>query len=323
MAEQEGLDMFCVGEALLVHRTLHYRGVMPIVAAMAQATDRINICVGITGPHFRHPAVLAVDAATIDEISGGRFILGLGAMTRPMLELEYRTHLARSVEAMRECIHAVRGVASGEVFSFDSPLIDFHAVGTRLGFQPTRKSIPIYIGTSGDNMFRLTGETADGLIITSSVSISPGFIRKAVSLVEEGAIKAGRDPESIDIVTYPVVSIARDGEEARRSAKAIVATRMARDHYGGFLDIHGVSAKRIERINEMVNSGNLVEAQSQITEEDLRNFCIAGTPEECTQGLKSLAGLGVKTVCPMLYGSPDPDEAVRLFAREVVPHLRV
>ena len=155
MAEQEGLDMFCVGEALLVHRTLHYRGVMPIVAAMAQATDRINICVGITGPHFRHPAVLAVDAATIDEISGGRFILGLGAMTRPMLELEYRTHLARSVEAMRECIHAVRGVASGEVFSFDSPLIDFHAVGTRLGFQPTRKSIPIYIGTSGDNMFRL------------------------------------------------------------------------------------------------------------------------------------------------------------------------
>ena len=322
VAEQEGLDIFCVGEALMVHRTLHYRGVMPVVAAMAQATERINICIRITGPHFRHPALLAIDAAAVDEISGGRLILGLGTMTRPMLDLEYRTHLARSVAGMRECIRAVRGVISGEEFSYDAPLIDFHAQGTKLGFQPTRKTIPIYIGTSGENMFRLTGETADGLIITSSVAISPGFIRKAVSMVAEGANKAGRDLESIDVVTYPVVSISRDGDEARRSARAIVATRMARDHYGGFLDIHGISAERIDRIRGLVDSGNLEKAQSQITEEDVRSFCIAGTAEEVAKGLNSLDGLGVKTVCPMLYGSPDPEEAVRLFARQVVPHLR-
>jgi 5,10-methylenetetrahydromethanopterin reductase len=323
MAEEEGLDMFCVGEAFLVHKSYHYRGAVPVVSAIAQATNRIKICLGITSPHLRHTSLLAVDTAAIDEISGGRFILGLGTMTRPLLELGYNVHLARSLAGMRESIIAIRGVLSGKTFSYQAATINFDVRDKMLGFKPVRELVPIYIGASSDKMLRMTGEMADGLIITSSASISGDFIRHAINLLEEGATQAGRNLADIDIVSYPVISISRDSKKAKSSVKAVVATRMARDHFGAHLETSGIPSESIEKIKILVEAGDMEEAQKQISDDDLNNFAIAGTPDECVDGLRKLGNLGLKTICPMLYGGPNPEEAIRLFAREVVPYCQV
>ena len=85
---------------------------------------------------------------------------------------------------------------------------------------------------------------------------------------------------------------------------------------GAFLDKSGIDVERVRMINKMVESGNMEGARRQITDSDVQNFSIAGDPQECLAGFRQLGGIGVKSVCPMLFGGPDPEEAIRLFARE-------
>ena len=93
---------------------------------------------------------------------------------------------------------------------------------------------------------------------------------------------------------------------------------MGRDQAQAFLQASGISVERIERIKELATSGRTEEAERELSDEDLDKYCIAGTPEECVDGLQRLTSLRVSTACRMLQGSPNVEEAIRLFAREIV-----
>ncbi|HEV7663262.1 MAG TPA: LLM class flavin-dependent oxidoreductase, partial [Chloroflexota bacterium] len=198
----------------------HGRGVFTVAATVAGATERIKIGIGIVNPFWRHPSVIAMEAAALDEASGGRLMLGVGAALwtlRALGEADART--ARPLTAMVEAIRVVRtmlrgehGVA-GEIFAVRAD--------ARLDFATTRPAVPVYVGAVNGRMLEASGAWADGVQLGALVS--PGYVRWAWAQIERGALAAGRSPVALDLASNVLVSVDRDPRTARDAVREVLA----------------------------------------------------------------------------------------------------
>ena len=182
------------------------------------ATESIEVCLALANVFSRSPAVLAQTAATLDELSGGRFILGLGSSTPNLVEgwhgLTYSRPLQRTRETIEIC-HRIwardRSPYEGEIFSVE---------GVKLGFTPVREAIPIWHGALLEKSLRLCGEKADGWIPTlvPVAAIAPG--REAIA---EAARLAGRAAGSVAIVPNMQLLVGEDPQQLLQMIKFGVA----------------------------------------------------------------------------------------------------
>jgi len=160
-AEQLGLDEVWLPESR------HGRGVFTVAAHVAAATSRIKIGVGVVNPFWRHPSVIAMEAATLDETSGGRLMLGVGAALwtlRALGEADSRTE--RPLTAMVETIRIVRSMLRGEP-GVDGEVFPVRA-DAKLDFPRFRAAIPVYVGAVNGRMLRASGAWADGVQLAPS-----------------------------------------------------------------------------------------------------------------------------------------------------------
>jgi F420-dependent oxidoreductase-like protein len=180
-----------------------------VLTAYAGATERIRLGTGVTPIYARSPVATAQAAATIDEYSGGRMILGLGVSHRPVVEGWYGQEIGKPVREMREYLSTVRAIFRGE----DPPPGEKWPTGFHFMGYEARADLPIYIAGLSPAMLRLAGELADGVVLWLC---EPTYIREVVvPEVTKGREKAGKALDGFDIVAAVPAAVTDDPNTAR------------------------------------------------------------------------------------------------------------
>jgi len=194
-----------------------FREVYTCLGQFAAHTSRVLLGPCVAGPYARHPALTAMAIATLDEISGGRAILGFGAGISGFAELGIERR--KPARAIRESIQLIRALLRGETVDFDGEVIVFN--DGRLSFPPRRPSLPIYVASNAPLGQHVSAELGDGAIMEACASVPEvSAFRAAISA---GALKAGRDPQAVRVIARLNTCIASDGRVARDAVRPAVA----------------------------------------------------------------------------------------------------
>lgn len=199
-----------------------YREVYSCLAVFAEHTSRVELGPCVTDPFARHPALTAMAIATLDEISGGRAVLGIGAGISGFGELGIERK--KPPRAMREMIEVIRALLRGEQVDFHGEVVAFH--NGHLSFKPRRADIPIYVASNGPLGQRMAGALADAVIMEACGSVEEVSALRAEAA--RGAEKAGRDPRQVKLIARLNACVTADGREARDTLRPGVARLLGR-----------------------------------------------------------------------------------------------
>ena len=254
------------------------RDAFTVLAAMSQRTERIRVGPGVTNPYSRHPALIATATATLDELSGGRAVLGLGAggTNHRALGIERKS----PVTALRDSVELIRGLWAGSTITVEGTVV--RAREARLDFAAPRPRIPIYVGGRGPRVLELAGEIAEGVIV-GNVATLEGW-SYALDRVAAGAARAGRDVRELRLTAWLYACVADDEVEALDAIRPMAATSLVTsrpvlgelgiempDHFRAGMEARGW---RLDR--EVV-----AEAGAALPAELVHRFGLAGTPDAC------------------------------------------
>lgn len=298
-AERAGFDQIWVSHDLFL------RSAPPIVSAMLAGTERLHCGIGILNPYSVHPAEIAMLGSTLDEASGNRFLLGLGAGAGDFLEwigVEQTSPLG----AVRESIEAIRrlqagGVPpSGKTFRFTQ--------GAYLRFEAPRRT-PIYVGAMGPRMLRLTGELADGAL---PLLFPPEHYGTVAALIAEGEAERSSDLEPLDLAACVWVSISDDRAAARRALAEKIA------YYGASLSPLiqarlGLEASDWSVIERTVVEDRDLPRAAGMVDERMMRIGVAGTVDQVVERLTGLVDLGATHLSFGPPLGPDVEASVRLL----------
>lgn len=289
------------------------------LASLAMATRRIRLATGVTDPYSRHPAITAASIASLDELSGGRTVLGLGLGGGGFRELGIEKRLP--VAALRESIGMIRGLLRGEAVTTEGKVVSLR--DGRLQFAPLRSAVPVYIATQGAQISRLAGELADGVLIANT--LHPPALDFYLSQLAAGAAKAGRGLSEIDVNLRWELCIADDEAAAMRVMRRRLAQRVVNGYPNlHFLDVLGVSLPQaFHDIAARKDPGLVEQAMDALPDEVLARSVLAGNPARVATGIAAMLRPEVTgmTIRPHACPGSSVEQVIRRFAREVVPLL--
>jgi 5,10-methylenetetrahydromethanopterin reductase len=305
-------------EEVWIPESRHGRSATSVAAVLARETDRIGLAAGVVNPFWRHPSLIAMEAATIDEASGGRLKLGLGAALwtlRMLGEDDERTR--RPLTAMIETVRAVKALLAGED-GVDGRVFRLRSDG-RLDFEPIRRNVPVYVGAVNAKMMRAAGAWADGVYLGAITSA--GYARWARGEMEAGAREAGRDPAALDVAANILVSVSRDETAARAACRRVIAYYLHRVEPVVY-EQSGADPESVAYVRERVPVDGVEAVADRLPEDLVDVFAAAGTPERVVERLAEFESAGVLGLLAWYVFGPDPDEGLRLLADEVANHAR-
>jgi 5,10-methylenetetrahydromethanopterin reductase len=286
------------------------------LAAAAAATRRIGLGLGVTTPYARHPVQIARAIASLDELSGGRAILGLGAGNKKMFLDKLGLPQERAAARVRETVTVTRRLLAGEAVSWESPDLTLKEV--QLEF-PTRPDLPIYIATRAPLMLAVGGEVADGVI--AEALFTPGGIRYVQERVGQGAA-ARSNGAVIDTICWQVVHVVDD------RPKAVEALRPWAAHIIGasskeIAERMGIAPEAIAAIQGAYRGGGQSAAAAHVTEREVDAVAIVGDAEFCAARVREVAAHGVDSLCLLVRGTTaDKVATLERFARQVIPLVK-
>jgi probable F420-dependent oxidoreductase len=218
IAEERGFDAVWKGES-------NSTDPLVLLSGMATRTSRIKLGTAIYHIYGRSPVTLGIQTATLNDLSGGRVLLGLGVANKNIAGW-HQGAFGHPLGRIREYVDVVRAVVSGERVDHEG---DFYPVqGFRLSWRPSQRDVRIYYAGLGQQMTRLAGKIADGIILNMA---NPAKVREIVANVRAGAVEAGRDPDRIDMCVKVRVAMNPDRELARRKLKQVLTFYNLADHY--------------------------------------------------------------------------------------------
>jgi len=312
LIEAEGFDQLWYADHKL------YRDLWVGMTIAAQATDRIELGTFVAEPYSQHPAQIAAAIATIDELSGGRAILGLGAGGANFKELG--TQRTRPAQALRESVEIARALLHGERIAYRGEIFTADDVWLHL---PVRADLPIVVASRGDRVLRMAGEVADGVMIATYAT--PEGLRHGRDQVRQGALKAGRSEADIRLMTRVDVAIDEDPRAARDGVRPMIAAMvMASYPDTAFLAHAGLEiTPALEAMARQKNEALAFNSGHLVPDSYVRQFAWVGTPADVAEQIAAVVDSGFRTIVwlpqPM---SVDPEPTLRTFAREVVPRVR-
>ena len=259
-----------------------------ILAGAAAQTSRIGLGTAISSVFVRTAPTIAMAAAALDDISGGRFILGLGSSHKVQVEAEHGVVYTKPLTRVRETVAVVRGLLQDGRVSHrgDTVRVD----GFDLWFAPPRRTIPIYLSAVFEKGIALCGELADGVILTRSTLATAAEARRHLA---DGSARAGRDPEGVAITTLLPTVVADTREEAfalLRPGLAFYAgffpryNRMMAEH--GFVEEAAVVAETWAR-------GDRAAAERAVSDAMIDATSICGTPAQCRDKIEAYRASGI------------------------------
>lgn len=267
--ESLGYDHLWVADS-----SLHARCAFSYLTLAAVHSTSLRLGTGITQPRTRHPAVAANALATLQEVSGGRAVLGVGAGDRPLLELGLRPAPVAQVEDM---VALARRLFAGEQVTATSAA--FAVEGARL-VAPPSPPVPIHVAASGPRMLQAAGRVGDGAIV--QVGADPRCISAALDDLGAGATAAGREVADLDVSVILYGAIDPDRERARQAARPFAA--WIPQTVPRYCDLVGLPREQVDAVRRRYQGGELMKAAAaaaSASEEMVDAFTLAGTPAEC------------------------------------------
>ena len=277
------------------------------------ATETIKVGSSVTDPFVRHPALTAQVFASLDELSGGRVVCGIGAGIAGFsaMAIERRS----PVTAIREATELMRRLWTGERVDYHGRLVDF--VDASLDFKPLRPDIPVYIAGRGPKVLELAGEIGDGVMIGSLAS-EPG-LEFAFRRVDEGLARAGRSRADIEATLWLHTSISSDGPAAREAVRTIItgvliSSLPVLDNWGLIIPQEVVNA--VQGVTYGVNSPGMQKAREAVGAEVIQHFAVAGDPAEVRDHLARLVAAGIQHFAVLPWRTPG--QSIEQFAELLV-----
>ncbi len=305
-AEEAGLESVWVAE---LERTAFVQA-----AAAVSATSSIGVGTAVALAFPRSPTITAMTAWDLDELSGNRFLLGLGPQVKRVMEARFSVPFERPASRLREYVEALRTiwaanrgesvVHEGEFYRITMPT--FH--GTP---RPDRRDVPILLAAVGPVMSRVCGEAADGLLghpLASSL-----YLREAVAPeVARGAEEAGRAAGACPISASVMVSVAPDPDAARRAARLQIAFYATTPPYLPILRLHGREAIYHDLRRAFVRRDR--DAMAALIDDELLDaIAIAGAPDEAPHRLRAWEGIADRAILGVPWYGVSPERGRELF----------
>ena len=272
------------------------------LAYLAARTERIKLGSGIIQTGTRTPALVAMTAATLQLLSNGRFLLGLGTSGPQVIEGWHGVSFDRPVTRLREIVEIVRLALSGERLSYQGehyqlPLAAGEGKALRLGLSPVGP-VPIYLATLGPRSLALTGAIADGWLGTSFM---PEHADVFIDHIRRGAEEAGRSLSDLDLHAGGVVAFAEDPERLlapRRSGIAFTLGAMgsARTNFYNEAFQRAGYQELARRVQALWLEGKRAEAAELIPDEIVWQTNLLGTDEMVTERIQAYRKAGITTI---------------------------
>ncbi|MDP9341812.1 MAG: LLM class flavin-dependent oxidoreductase [Actinomycetota bacterium] len=252
------------------------------LAALAHATDRLHLGTGIVPMHTRRATVTAMGAATVQELSGGRLVLGLG--TGPPGP--------GALERLRSYVVAVRTAVAG--LPFTPP--DAPGERAELALVPD-PAPPIWISALGERSFALAGEIADGVLLNWC---TPERVARARDVVADAATRAGRDPAAVTIAVYVRANLADEEPVAIEALKGAAGQYALMPHYRSQLEAMGLGDDAASAARAAASG-----RPAEVPEALVRELCLVGDPEAARARLDAYRAAGADL--PIVYPVPGRD----------------
>lgn len=278
-----------------------------MMAISSQRTRQIRFGTAVTNMVYRDPTVLAGSAATLNEISGGRMILGLGTGDGPVYSLGRQ---ATRMAEFEEGIKLIRELVHGRAARFPTG-----NVALKIGKFP----VPIYLSVEGPRGLTLAGRVADGVILGNGFDLR--VLEWAREKVAAGAKEVGRDPSEIDLIMAGMIYVDENGDRAR----SLIRSRLAnRAHHNFRFTFETVPPEELPGVKKFMEAFDISKPLEERVDPDLitdylaRRFSIAGTPEECALRVREIEKAGISR---LLLTPPQRnfDDMMEAWARQVMP----
>ncbi len=308
-AEAAGFDQFWVSDDLFL------RSAPVLLTAAALATERIQIGTCIVNPYTLHPAEMAMMAATLDEVSSGRFLLGLSSGAAEFLKWVGITP-DKPRTAVIETIHALRRLFKGEAAPTDGAFLNW-TDEAYLRFTPQRP-IPIYLGALSPAMLGAIGAHADGGL---PLLLPPEHYETVLPLVRAGADGAGRSMDALDLAACVWVSISDD----RAAAEDALRDKIA--YYGHAMspliwERMGVTRADFDPIERAIMVERDPAKARRLVTPVMLSIGLAGTAADILPRLQRLADMGAQHLSFGPPLGPDPFTAIGIIGRDILPQFR-
>lgn len=316
--EQAGFD----GVGMLDSQFLE-RDVFVSMALAAQATERIRVCAAVLNPVTRHISVTASAAKTVAELAPGRieFWIGRGYSSVSTIGVPPAT-----VRQMRRSVLTLKSIMAGEEVSFNGATSRLH--------HGDAEAPPVYIAAAGPRTIEVAGEVADGALIQAG--IHPKAVEVARQNLEEGAKRAGRDPNDLEMILCATTIIHDDQQEAREMARPLCVQRLIEKSYHRYLEAAGIDLGNLEiphELNELypdvIHAEDTEKARrlcAFLPDDLLAQICdtigLIGTPEYCAQRLREAEANGIKHLYLMTSATYEyPHRELAAFKETIFPAL--
>jgi alkanesulfonate monooxygenase SsuD/methylene tetrahydromethanopterin reductase-like flavin-dependent oxidoreductase (luciferase family) len=286
-----------------------------VLAACAVQTSRILLGTSITSVFVRTAPTIAMAAMTVDDLSRGRFILGIGSSHKVQVEGEHGVPYAKPLTRVRETVALIRQLAQDGRVRFDGETV--RVENFDLWFTSWRRAFPIYLSAVFAKMADLCGEIADGIILTRSTLATAAGIKEHVA---EGAQRAGRRPREVTLTSLLPTAVGETDQQA------LDALRPGLAFYAGFfprynrlIAEHGFAAEAAA-ITAAWAAGDRDAAERAVSDALVDATSIAGTPQHCRERIEAYrrSGIDVPILSPFARG-PGAKEKFEAVIRACAP----
>jgi 5,10-methylenetetrahydromethanopterin reductase len=312
-AEGWGFDLIGVGDTQGGYRELYVS-----LTLAALNTSRAAIGPMVTNPVTRHPSVTASALAALDQLSGGRVVMGIGTGGSAVWSIGRRP---AKIDELRSYIEAVRSLMTRGESTQD---------GHRVVMRSTGRAVPVFMSAEGPRALRLAGALADGVVLHTGTSAEA--ISWCLSALAAGATQAGRDPAEIEVWMMLKASVADSRDAALRGVKAGLAGSAEHALRTGAAD-KGVPSHLLGPVRELLSrydvdqhavaaspNGDLID-ELGLTDFLADHFGLIGTAQECVARLRVLEERGIQGVLLPAAGT-DPLDLITRLGRDVLPIVR-
>src|SRR3990170_378386 len=302
LAEARGFGCCWAGEA-------NNKDPSIMLAAIAAVTSRIQIGSAVYHILGRTPATLALQAVGLEELSGGRFLLGIGA-SNPTIARWHGVPFDHPLSRTSEYIEIVQRAMRGEKVNFDGKYYSCSAF--RMPFKPSGRRIPVYLAAFGPQMCRLAGKITDGVLVNMA---NPAEVRRIIAEVRQGGQDAGKDPSGLEFIVKVRCSVATDRAAGREALSRVLTFYSLADFYKELLGRMGF-AEEVDAMRAAWKASGFHAARALISDRlfDSVPMIPATSVDEVRERLQPYIDAGATRICiPYIPNSEDVVEETRRF----------